>query len=696
LFQVLIDVRVADGSEVPELFLVMQQVWENLEKCMLPMLDRRGTDPDMEFLKTKTVEFIDYVNTVTIGGVRVFSAAYITISFHQLLHMPQMVSWWGNIWEYWCFVFERIAGVYTQLIRRFNDRGQLSNFLFNRLALRDISASRVHVAKSGMSNATAQQFVSDLEEAQMDTIVVPDGPVDEGQLWSDLHSKGLLRSRVVAPYALNTSGRKDRGLVVTYRLFQNMKHEWHRINLLSIDSINLTTRTLSQVRAEPWSMNAIGLDRRLCGVLVDFECGAGLQVLLVDGGAKLAIGDPDQSKVSKSLLSQWPDRSKFPLETGQWELVGCLLGTPTQGLKDTCSKVTLPTDGVFQLRVFPVASLRRLIGLIRVDSNSLECLVVNPNENFLMIPLTPGVMRTMKKADGQSVKGMDFLGMASISRCHAANVDQNHHNADLDQDLEDPDPDGWAGNLSDIAGELGIDLETVTSLQLMSALKPAYSQPAGILNQEVCKELHTPGVARVWCELLEYRRSVGLPVEDLTFVDLGSGIGGVVIATLILHPNVVSSACGIEIHADLHENMQQWLRSAGKQWPWLKHCTQLLEGNMINGDFTRDDRVSEVLKKADVVFVNNYLFDPQTGINPVVSRAPSLNQKLQALLCANLSSNATVLTTSKLTDSRRGGPPRGQVSQKRLLVTHKSFPLKPSDVSWGGKLRVYISSASTL
>ena len=158
----------------------------------------------------------------------------------------------------------------------------------------------------------------------------------------------------------------------------------------------------------------------------------------------------------------------------------------------------------------------------------------------------------------------------------------------------------------------------------------------------------------------------------------------------------LSSVGGIEIHADLHENMQQWLRSAGKQWPWLKHCTQLLEGNMINGDFTRDDRVSEVLKKADVVFVNNYLFDPQTGINPVVSRAPSLNQKLQALLCANLSSNATVLTTSKLTDSRRGGPPRGQVSQKRLLVTHKSFPLKPSDVSWGGKLRVYISSASTL
>ena len=161
----------------------------------------------------------------------------------------------------------------------------------------------------------------------------------------------------------------------------------------------------------------------------------------------------------------------------------------------------------------------------------------------------------------------------------------------------------------------------------------------------------------------------------------------------MLHPDVLDWACGIEIDRDLHDTMQQWLRAAGVHWPWLQHCTELLEGNMINGDFTRDSSVSKVLQSADVVFVNNYLFDHPTGQKHGVS----LNQKLKAMLCATLTPEATIVTTSSLSDNRRPTKrPREDSSTSQLVVTHRSFPLKPSDVSWHGNLSAHISSVCTL
>jgi hypothetical protein len=684
LFQVLIDARRGAGQDVPPLFGVMKRVWELLERAMLPLLDRRGTAPDIPDLQRRAIEFVDYVDAARLDSVRVFSAAYVTISFHQLAHMPLMVIWWGNIWEYWCFVFERIAGVYTQLLRRFNDRGELSTFLFNRLALRDISGSQMRHAKDSLPCANALELCLVRQQALIDTIAVPDGPVDEGQMWSDWQSTGMLRSRVLAPYALNLTGRQDRGLVVTELVVAGTAQEWQRINLLSIDRISLISRTLAQVRRDPWSFNAMGSERRLCGVLVDLGGDAGLEVLLVDGGAKLVAGDLDWSGYGGPLTT-WPDRSGFGFEVGQWELVGCLLGAPTIRTGDTCQKVTLPTGGEFRLCVFPVSSLRRLIGLMRSSSDDLECLVVHPNEHFLMIPLTPGVMRKVVNAKGRCAKTVEFMGFDSIARSEAASVDDHRE----DQITFDDDPDGWSRGLPEVAGELGITPGVVKALQMLSAIKPEYSQLPGIPYANVCKELCPTGVAKAWNALLEWRLGQGLSITGLRFVDLGSGIGGVVLATLLLMPDTVAFACGVERDTSLHETMQQWLRGIDAKWPWLQHCTQLLEANMIHGDFIRDRCVVELLQTADVVFVNNYLFDPPTGCDP--GAGVSLNQKLKTLLCEHLSPDATLVTTASLNESRTGSK-RARGQQARMVVTHKTFKLRPSDVSWHGNLSVHIAS----
>jgi hypothetical protein len=239
--------------------------------------------------------------------------------------------------------------------------------------------------------------------------------------------------------------------------------------------------------------------------------------------------------------------------------------------------------------VFPMASLRRLIGLIRSDPYDLQCLVVHPNEHFLMIPLTPGVMRDFVNGDGHCAKTIDFLGLESVARCEAAVV-ATYAGAQVrsdDDDDHDHDPDGWASGFAGVAAELNINDEVVISLELLSGMKPAYSQRANISYADVCKELLPSGVAKLWTETIRFRLELGLPVKGLKFVDLGSGIGGVVFATLVMQADAVVSACGVERDADLHDTMLQWLMSAASRWPSIMHCAKVLEDNMINGDFTK-------------------------------------------------------------------------------------------------------------
>jgi hypothetical protein len=84
---VLIEARRAAGDDVPELYIRMKEAWELLEQAMMPMLDRRGTQLSTLDLQARIIRFLDYLNTSELDGVRVFSAAYFTISFHQLLHI---------------------------------------------------------------------------------------------------------------------------------------------------------------------------------------------------------------------------------------------------------------------------------------------------------------------------------------------------------------------------------------------------------------------------------------------------------------------------------------------------------------------------------------------------------------------------------------------------------------------------------
>jgi hypothetical protein len=580
------------------------------------------------------------------------------------------VAWWGNVWEYWCFVFERIAGVYTQLLRRFNHRGSLASWLYTRLALREVSSALlVEHAQS------APSLLLDHEQAMRDTVVVSEKPVDEGQLWSP----AWLRKAAMVPYIAST--RSDRGLVLS----ELQDTTWQRSNLVCLGNITLKTRTLKEVRRSPWTTSRSELeDRRISAVVVQLDSSKPeRQVLLVDGVARLVHGTPDRSG-PHGPGSMWPDGSGYTLQPLQWEIVGCLLGEPYHAAGDCCPSIQLPPSlvdqGVLNMHVFPLECVRQLVGVLRSKSEENRCFLINPNEYFLMIPLTPGVLRLRG-----SLKVMDFPGLSTIG-------DQEHAGCDID--LEDPpqvNPLVEAAIDGEVLLSLGVSSLAIRSLQLLWELKPVYYQAAGIEPEDVCKELQPSGVARVWSHVLEWRASQGLPTRDLTFVDLGSGIGGVGIATLALFPHVVANAHGVEKDPDLHDTAEQWLQDIASHSPWLQHCTSLLQTNMLNADFTNDTSVAQLLKRCDVIFSNNYLFDPPTARQP---KTLSLNDNLRQLLCDNVHANTTIVTTACLSYTRRSNPKkRGRSSSANGdLVKHQSFDFAPRDVSWYGNLSFHIAS----
>lgn len=93
LFQELIEVFHEAQEDVPPLFTEVQRAWELLENVILPMMDRRGVQLSIAELQGRAIMYISHLQNSMVGGVKVFSYAYITYTVHQLLHMPLSVSW---------------------------------------------------------------------------------------------------------------------------------------------------------------------------------------------------------------------------------------------------------------------------------------------------------------------------------------------------------------------------------------------------------------------------------------------------------------------------------------------------------------------------------------------------------------------------------------------------------------------------
>ena len=116
---------------------------------------------------------------------------------------------------------------------------------------------------------------------------------------------------------------------------------------------------------------------------------------------------------------------------------------------------------------------------------------------------------------------------------------------------------------------------------------------------------------------------------------------------LLLGPEILT-ATGIEKNTDMCNVFRSWCHNISEDDRMNTFARAMPDGTrMIGGDATKDEAALSAIKEADVIFMNNALFD--TDMN---DRHGSLNGRLLMLLEAagpSMNSGCCVITTKPLT-----------------------------------------------
>jgi H3 lysine-79-specific histone-lysine N-methyltransferase len=92
--------------------------------------------------------------------------------------------------------------------------------------------------------------------------------------------------------------------------------------------------------------------------------------------------------------------------------------------------------------------------------------------------------------------------------------------------------------------------------------------------------------------------------EDQTFIDLGSGVGNVV-----LHVSALAN-CKYVYGIEYEETPATYARAMSSEFRfWMRWYGKLYsEFQLEQGDFLNHPMIDERIKEADVIFANNYVF----------------------------------------------------------------------------------------
>ncbi|QIW95299.1 hypothetical protein AMS68_000817 [Peltaster fructicola] len=207
-----------------------------------------------------------------------------------------------------------------------------------------------------------------------------------------------------------------------------------------------------------------------------------------------------------------------------------------------------------------------------------------------------------------------------------------------------------------------LDLELVKRI-----LDQIYSRTVSLSVEKL--KVYKFGTDNVYGELLprfvrEIFDKVRLKHEHV-FVDLGSGVGNVVLQAAL---DIGCESWGIEMMktpCELAELQANEFAARTRLWGLSTGKVKLLQG-----DFTESPKIAEVLKRADLVLVNNQAF------------TSDLNEKLTAMFL-DLKDGARVVSLKPFVpdghriSARNIGSPINQFVQVR-------FEWYPDYVSWGG------------
>ncbi|KAJ3270419.1 Nucleosomal histone H3-Lys79 methylase [Terramyces sp. JEL0728] len=160
----------------------------------------------------------------------------------------------------------------------------------------------------------------------------------------------------------------------------------------------------------------------------------------------------------------------------------------------------------------------------------------------------------------------------------------------------------------------------------------------------------------------ELIREANIKATDI-FLDMGSGIGNVV---LQIAAECLCESYGIEI-MEIPSNFAKKQRNEflSRMRYYAKPCGRIY---LKQGDFLEDESISKVISKADVIFVNNYAFDP------------ALNHSILAKFL-DLKESAKIITLKSFVPLNSRQQNR-RVNAIESIFTVKEYHFARNSVSW--------------
>ena len=137
--------------------------WSKLRQMLCGFLDKRDKVDMVEWasgMRELVLDYLSHLQYAKVGEVYTFSHGYRTFTSHLVQHLPSYCEEWNDVFEWWCFVYERFAGVLTKKLRCFNKNTGVDVHLGSCLSMeaaiwRHLSMEEIELDREVMADASA-------------------------------------------------------------------------------------------------------------------------------------------------------------------------------------------------------------------------------------------------------------------------------------------------------------------------------------------------------------------------------------------------------------------------------------------------------------------------------------------------------------------------------------------------------------
>ena len=548
--------------------------WSMLRAVVCGFLDKRDK-PVMgawaRGMEQRVLAYLQHIEGAKAGGVSTFSHGYRTFTSHLLQHLAKYCEEWGDAYEWWCFVFERFAGVLTKKLRGFNKNTGVDAHLGKCLSME--AAIWRHLGMEDGIRGGAPRCGHDCTANWA-------GGARSGEIVGKFTGVPARLSHVPA-------GAGDGATL---------------FNAFTVFGVALTGgRTQKQVAASPWRRRLVApaadKPRPLLAVLATSGAGVGQGLVKYHVDVVDALIVPEE-RPGDTELAGWG------LTWGKPEFSAFRVDLPAALEPGVVQEVRLPCGEVDLTRQL-AEQHQRVVLLIPKPAQAMGTddmrifFLVDPGPTFYMVEPTQHVFRDTRdcgwgsKRASKMSKLMDeeLDGFSNEHICRAV--------APVRGGVVHREVDSFSSNTDGLS-----DME-IAYVALAAQTKPniePYSKPGCI--SMLHRELSCPGFKMMWARVRD--RYWGGDDDGKVFGDIGSGYGQVCMMAMLL--TNCARSWGIENQESLHHAALTWKEEFCDENAFRKrHFDEHLQ--FVEGDISKlGPEAQQLISEADLIFCNNLLF----------------------------------------------------------------------------------------